>query len=128
MLHIPPHPIYFGGFETARWPQTQMLGGFPIRAYRAPVKLSDPGNLVLMTDPLWLWPAQNQLIIPHTPRGYLQADGQGVRSDPRQQFEAAGTNIGRMDGAVEYKPLRNLDLRSAYCENGQFTTDLLTLF
>jgi len=120
--------LYFGGFDTSVWPQEQTLGGFQIRPFRAPIKLSDSGSGVLMTDPLWLWPQQNQLIIPHTSRGYLQTSGQMVRTPPQQSFGSAGTTIGRLDGSVAYRLLRDLDIRAAYCQNGQFSTDLLTLF
>lgn len=120
--------LYFGGFDTSRWPQEQTLGGFQIRPFRAPIKLSDPGNGVLITDPLWLWPEQNQLIMPHTTRGYLQTSGQIVRTSPQRAFGAASTTIGRLDGSVTYRLLRDLDIRAAYCQNGQFSTDLLTLF
>lgn len=120
---------YFGGFETDRWSWTARLGGFVIKPYRAPVRLSDSGQAVLLTDPVTIWPLRRQLIVSHTPRGYLQKDNElFMRPDIKSYVVGAATAIGTLDGAVEHKPLEQLFYRPAYAENGVLMNDLMTMF
>lgn len=127
--------LYFGGMESGNWevaPRPPANHTIERWRYRSPIKLSDNGTLVLMTDPNWFWPSMRQLTITHTARGFAETKALDLRqvSDARRYFPSSGTNIGRLDGAVEYKILETLSVRPIFYENKRpvVGVDLFTFF
>ncbi len=90
---------YWAGFENKQWEWNNVN---PIAVkYLSPDNVSDKGSLVMMSDAArWILDT-GQFSMMHTSFGYKA--GTVAQGAPADEYPSAGSNVGHLDGSVEFK-------------------------
>ena len=95
---------YHGGHFAEKWPAPRSAATKP---WVSPYRITDPGNLILFSDMITMSDNAYGTFIAHTPRGGIT--GTVVGQDPLKLAPNSGGNIGKLDGSVSWKALRDME-------------------
>ena len=107
---------YLGGRYGTPWPIERKVKE---PSWISPQSLSDSGALVLVTDPNNWSVGFARSFVPHTKRGF-RYHGDPINDSEMdftpgfvptpKELGAQGGNVGRLDGSVEWKPIRQMQV------------------
>ncbi len=101
---------YMGGHSNTPWPP---VGGVT-NTWISPQKTSEDSTLVLVADLNVFCHSFQRILAPHTARGPIVRDegyfeqNPGAYDQTPQNIGARGGNVGTLDGAVRWKPVREM--------------------
>lgn len=99
---------YFGGHFGEAWPTP--MSNLGTVEWKAPYRLSDSGDLPLLCDIVSQHVKAWQTFIAHSSRGPIDA---GINVDPKEVAPNGSGNLGKFDGSVSSKAVRDMDKHHA---------------
>ncbi len=93
---------YFGGHFGEAWPDP----GTAALKWKSPYRLTDPGYLPLLACKVSQSETQYKTFISHSSQGPLYGE---IRDNPQEIAPNGSGNLGKMDGSVSSKPVRDMD-------------------
>lgn len=95
---------YHGGHFAEKWPTPSSFSG--CKAWASPYYTTGSGSLVLFSCFISSANLYDESYIAHSGRGSATAPN---KTDPTRQWTRGGTNVGKLDGSVGWKSIRDTD-------------------
>lgn len=97
---------YHGGHFAEKWAPDSRDVILKVKAWTSPYRVTDKGDLTLFSDMITMCDKAYGTFISHSARGSITGN---ITQDPLKLSYNSGGEIGKLDGSVKWKALKDMD-------------------